>query len=87
MRIYPVEGDSAVFELERGGEVFAATWLDGIDPSAQGAARIASARVMVRFYGDPDGDDTTEGHRSLLVAFLTDGRTWLLDNEQGRQPE
>lgn len=35
MRTYPVEGDSAVFELERGGELFAAMWLDGIDLSAR----------------------------------------------------
>ncbi len=87
MRTYPVEGDSAVFELERGGELFAAMWLDGIDLTARGAARLASARVMVRFYGDPEHGSTEAANLDELSALLAEGRAWLLDNEHGRQPE
>ncbi len=88
MRTYPVEGDSAVFELERRGELFAAVWLEGIDLSARGAARIASVRVMMRFYGDPEGEENAEAAPlDELTALLAEGRAWLLDNEQGREPE
>lgn len=88
MRTYPVEGDSAVFELERDGELFAAMWLEGIDLAARGPARLASARVMVRFYAHAEADDAATGvELDELTSLLADGRVWLLDNEQGRAPE
>ena len=63
-------------------------WLDGIDLSAHREARIASVRVMVCFYGAPDQPDSAEGAPlDDLTAYLAQGRDWLLDNEQGRQPE
>lgn len=88
MGTYSVEGDSAVFEVERGGELFAAMWLDGIDLAARAAARTASARVIVRFYGDPQRDDRAEGvELDEMTGYIAEGRAWLLQNEQGREPQ
>lgn len=69
------------------GDHDAVMWLDGIDLSARGGARIASARVMVRFYGDAQRHDSAAGAElDEVTALLAEGRTWLLDNEQGREP-
>jgi len=83
-----VQGESAVFELERDGELFAEMWLEGISLDAHGAARIADAEVVIRFRADRDANDGAAGvDFDELVALLAEGRAWLLENEQGRKPE
>jgi hypothetical protein len=50
VRSFPVEGDSAEYEIWRDGELFALVWLDRIDLDAVGETRITNARVMVSFF-------------------------------------
>jgi hypothetical protein len=91
VRTYPVEGDSAEFELWLDGEQFAAMWLEGIDLSAHGATRTAQARVVVQFFERASGAES-HGHRPFTAEYdeatrlLAEGRAWLLENERGRVP-
>jgi hypothetical protein len=82
-RFYPVEGDSAIFELEHSSGLFLEIWLEGINLAAEGTARMTGARVMVHVHGT---DRSGSVELDELTAHLAEGRQWLLDNERGRLP-
>ena len=80
LRSYPVEGDSAEYELWFGERIYAVMWLEGIDLEAEGEARTTAVSVRVEFLEgcEVDWDE--------LQAHLAAGREWLIENEQGRLP-
>jgi hypothetical protein len=102
LRSFPVEGDSAEYELWLDGELFALLWLDGIDLNAHGRDRTKNARVMVNFFERRPSERAgakelvtltrREAARPFGAAFdeaaelLREGRDWLFENEQGRVP-
>ena len=99
---FPVEGDSAEYELWLDGELFALMWLDEIDLGARGADRTKHARVMVNFFERGPGRSmptkellTLKGRESArpfdaafddTMHLLAEGHDWLIENEQGREP-
>ncbi len=80
LKSYPVEGDSAEFELYMRERLYAVMWLENIDLAASGTARTARATVAVTVLeqGAVDWHD--------LRAWLSEGEEWLLENERGRSP-
>jgi hypothetical protein len=65
LRSYPVEGDSAQYELWRDGELFVVMWLDRIDLDGLGADRTRNARVMVNLYErHPSGGEAKQVAKS-----------------------
>ena len=102
LRSFPVEGDSAEYEIWLDGELFALLWLDGIDVKAHGRDRTNNARVMVNFFEREPSERAApkelltlkgrEAARPFDATFdeaaelLREGRDWLFENEQGRVP-
>ena len=80
MRLYPVEGDTAIAELMVGGRIWGDLRLEGIDLDAVGNARTADARVVLRL----SSDRTTEFDLDQVVALLREAEAWLIENERGR---
>jgi ribosomal protein L7/L12 len=88
VRLYPVEGDSAIAELWHGNDVWADLRLEGIRLDEHGEQRVADARCVVRLYPRPDGAEPAwwEWDLNEVVEQFTAARAWLLDNERGRVP-
>jgi ribosomal protein L7/L12 len=88
VRLYPVEGDSAIAELWHGDDIWADLRLDGIRVDELGEQRVAGARCVLRLYPPRDGADPAwwEWDVDAVVDQLTAARAWLLDNERGRAP-
>jgi len=82
MRLYPVEGDTAIAELMLGEVIWGDLRLEGIDLDAFGEARTANSRVVVRLLPDRDSEFDLE----QLVALLREAEEWLIENERGRVP-
>jgi hypothetical protein len=82
MRLYPVDGDTAIAELMLGGRIWGDLRLEGINLDAVDAARTASARVVLRLYSDR----TTDFDFQAFVDLLREAEAWLIENEQGRTP-
>jgi hypothetical protein len=95
---YPVEGDSAVYEISLRDQTVAEVWLDGINLKATGQERINGASLRIAAWGgaaDPgltaysligQGTPEWEGELDGLFACLEDARRRLLENERGRLP-
>ena len=77
---YPVDGDSAVYEMVSRGSVIE-VWLEGIELEATGEDRVAEASIRIAISGDWEGD--LDG----LLDCLEEARARLLANEIGRAAE
>lgn len=85
VKLYPVEGESAIAEIWFGEEPIGQLSLRGVRQEAVGAARAVDAQVELAIYPSPD---TVQWSLPLsdFLAQIEKARAWLMQNEEGRTP-
>ena len=88
-KLFPVDWETAIAELYFADRIWAYVSLEGVDQAAAGSARVASARVVVEFWREPDKPTGVWDFDLDLAGALEQLRraeAWLLENETGRAP-
>jgi hypothetical protein len=85
VKLYPVEGDSVIAELQYDDDAWADLHLEGIDVEARGEERVANARVLLRLYG-PAEEEYWDFDLAQAIEQLGEARDWLLEHERTREP-
>jgi hypothetical protein len=88
-KLFPAEWETAIAELYFEKRIWAHVSLEGVDQAAAGSARVRNARVVVRFWSEPDKPTGVWDFNLDLAGALEQlerARAWLLENETGRAP-
>lgn len=88
VKLYPVEGDSAIAELWFGSAPWAQVTLEGIHLDQLGEERTRGVRLLVSLFGPPEGAETDWWQFDLLEVQrqLALAQDWLIENERLRVP-
>lgn len=86
VRLYPVEGESAIAELWFDDAPWAQITLDGVEQGAVGDARVANVRFVVSLFPPPPGTvrEWWEFDLADVENEVATAKEWLVENERHR---